>query len=193
MAFDLYLRNGLIALEQVAFEGGITVENGKVAGLVTGNPEIAAREVVNLNGKWVIPGIVDSHVHFHAPGRDAWEGYVAGSEAAAAGGVTTAVDMPLNGIPPTTNRAKLIEKRMGVKADSIVDYAHWAGLVDNNLDALEGLHEEGVVGYKAFMSGAATEEFKRVDDDVLYAGMIKCRVGQPGCRPRRKRIPDPHV
>lgn len=170
---DLYVRNGRIVLENGAFDGGVVVNQGKVADLVSGNPEIAADEVLDLNGKTLLPGLVDMHVHFHAPGRDHWEGYITGSMAAAAGGVTTVVDMPLNGIPPTTNRDKLLEKRRLIQKDPIVDYAHWAGLVNNNLDAMDGLCQEGVVGYKAFMSGAATDEFKRVDDDVLYAGLLK--------------------
>ena len=156
MISDLYLRNGLIVTEHESFQGGIVVNNGKIIDLAYRDQDIAAKEVIDLNEKIVLPGLVDMHVHFHSPGREHWEGYYHGSLAAAAGGVTTAVDMPLNGIPPTTNLEKLLEKRHRVQNDPIIDYAHWAGLVDNNLEAIEELHQAGVVGFKAFLSGAAT-------------------------------------
>lgn len=168
---DLYVRNGTIVLENAVFHGGILVKDGQVIEIVHGDTERDARETIDATGHHILPGLVDMHVHFHSPGRDDWEGYESGSRAAAAGGVTTVIDMPLNGIPPTTSAATLETKREAVKNQPVVDYGHWAGLVDNNLNDVEGLLANGVIGLKAFMSGAATEEFKRVDDDVLYAGM----------------------
>lgn len=172
---ELYIRNGLIVTEEQSFMGGVVVEHGKVTDLVLGNRDISAGEVIDASGKVILPGIVDAHVHYHSPGREHWEGYHTGSMAAAAGGVTTIADMPLNGIPPTSDREKLLVKRSLIKDQPVVDYCHWAGLVNDNLNALDGLHEEGVIGFKAFMSGAATEEFKRVDDDLIYLGMLKIR------------------
>ena len=84
------------------------------------------------------------------------------------------MEMPLNATPPSIDREKLRHKREAVKDQSVVDYAHWGGLVDDNLDALEGLHEEGVVAFKGFMSESGVD-FKRINDDMLYGGLIKSR------------------
>jgi len=174
MKADLYLKNGLIVSEETTFEGGVVVKQGKICQLVSGEAEIEAKEVVDLEGKVVLPGLVDDHVHFNEPGRTQWEGYRSGSMAAAAGGITTIMEMPLNAIPPSIDREKLLHKRQAVQGESVVDYAQWGGLVDNNLDALEGLHDEGVIGYKAFMSASGVD-FERVNDDVLYAGLLRSR------------------
>lgn len=174
MKADLYLKNGLIVTENQTFEGGIVVRHGKIAQLVFGKATIEAAEVVDLQGKAVLPGLVDEHVHFNEPGRTHWEGYRSGSMAAAAGGITTVMEMPLNATPPSIDRAKLQRKRQAIQGESIVDYAHWGGLVDNNLDALAGLHAEGVIGFKAFMSASGVD-FERVNDDVLYAGLLRSR------------------
>ena len=118
-----------------------------------------------------MPGLVDGHVHFNEPGREHWEGYRTGSMAAAAGGITTFLEMPLNSNPATLNRDLLDEKRQVVASEAVVDYGNWGGLVDNNLEDLPGLHEGGVIGFKAFLSNSGIPEFKRVDDDVLFAGL----------------------
>lgn len=175
MIVDLYLRNGQIVTENTVFHGGVLIRGEKIIGLIHGNQDIDAGEVVDLEGKVLMPGVVDSHVHFHDPGRDYMEGYQTGSMAAAAGGVTSVIDMPLNGIPPTIDVNKLNEKRKLIAGKSVVDYAHWAGLVKNNLPDMDALHKEGVVGFKVFMSGAATKEFTNVDDYILYAGLIKSK------------------
>lgn len=171
---DLYLKNGLIVTEERIFSGGIVVAHGKIVELVSDEAEVEASEVIDLQGKVVLPGLVDDHVHFNEPGRTHWEGYRTGSMAAAAGGVTTILEMPLNAIPPSIDKDKLAIKRQAIQNESVVDYAHWGGLVDNNLDALEGLHKDGVVGFKAFMSASGVE-FERVNDDVLYAGLLRTR------------------
>ena len=174
MKVDLYLRNGLIAAEDTTFQGGIVIEEGKIAGLVLGDEALQAKQVIDLRGKVVLPGIVDDHVHFNEPGREYWEGYRTGSMAAAAGGVTTVLEMPLNATPPTIDHAKLQQKRALAANAAVVDYANWGGLVNNNLDALDELHADGVVGFKAFMSNSGVD-FERVDDDMLYAGLLKMR------------------
>ncbi len=174
MNADLYLKNGLVVTEETTFHGGVVIAGGKIVKLVAGNNDIAAQETIDIQGKVILPGIVDDHVHFNEPGREHWEGYQAGSMAAAAGGVTTFMEMPLNATPPSIDRAKLIHKREAVKNQSVVDYAHWGGLVDNNLDELDGLHEEGVIAFKGFMSESGVD-FRRINDDVLYGGLVKSR------------------
>lgn len=174
MRADLYLKNGLIVTEEATFLGGVVVEKGKISQLVSGDVAIDAHKIIDLEGKALLPGIVDGHVHFNEPGREHWEGYRTGSMAAAAGGVTTVLDMPLNATPPTIDRPKLLHKRETVSGESVVDYANWGGLVDNNLDALDELNAEGVVGFKAFVSESGVD-FERLDDDLIYAGLLRMR------------------
>ena len=175
MRADLVLTNAYIVNENSQFWGSIAIANGKIQALVFGDDLPETQEVLDLQGKILLPGLVDDHVHFHSPGRDEWEGYRSGSMAAAAGGVTTVLEMPLNCIPPTIDRIKLIEKRAHAKDQSIVDYAHWGGLVTNNLTEIPELAQAGVIGLKAFMSGAATEEFSGINDALLYAGLKQSR------------------
>jgi allantoinase len=150
--------------------GGVAVRSGKIAEVVSGDRTVAAAEVVDAGGKLLMPGLVDGHVHFNEPGRKQWEGYRTGTRAAAAGGITTVLEMPLNATPPTIDVAKLAAKREAVRSESIVDYAQWGGLVADNLSDLEGLMADGVVGCKAFMSASGVD-FERVDDGLLYAGL----------------------
>lgn len=174
MPVDLYVKNGLVVTNETTFHGGVAISNGKVVELVTGNHDIDAEETIDVQGKVILPGIVDSHVHFNEPGREHWEGYEAGSKAAAAGGITTFMEMPLNATPPSIDREKLLHKREAIKDKSVIDYAHWGGLVDNNLDDLADLHEDGVVAFKSFMSESGVD-YRRTKDDVLYGGLLKSR------------------
>jgi allantoinase len=174
MRADLDLKNGLIVTEDDTFEGGVVVSQGKIAQLVSVEAAVEADEVVDLQGKVLLPGLIDDHVHFNEPGREHWEGYRTGSMAAAAGGITTFIEMPLNATPPSIDADKLRHKREAVQSEAVIDYAHWGGLVDNNLAELAGLHEQGVIGYKAFMSNSGVD-FERVNDDVLYAGLRQAR------------------
>ena len=167
---DLFLANAQVVTERAVFRGGVAVRAGAIAEVVEGDRAVEAREVADLGGKLLLPGLVDGHVHFNEPGRDHWEGYRTGSMAAAAGGVTTVLDMPLNSTPPTTNAATLALKRDAVRSESVVDYAHWGGLVDDNVSDLPALIAGGVVGCKAFMCASGVD-FEHVDDDVLYAGL----------------------
>src|SRR5574341_577835 len=174
MSADLYLKNAKVVTGESLVEGGVVVHQGKIARIVQGEAPVEARQVIDLGGKYLLPGIIDAHVHFNQPGRDHWEGYRTGSMAAAAGGVTTFLEMPLNATPPTTNRAMLQHKRQVVSTESVVDYGQWGGFVNDNLADLEDLNADGVIGYKAFMSNSGVD-FERIDDDLLYAGLICMR------------------
>lgn len=170
MAADLYLKNGRFVTETGEFYGGIIVQGGKISQLVSGDTAVAAAQVIDLNGKTVLPGLVDDHVHFNEPGREHWEGYTTGTMAAAAGGITTVMEMPLNATPPTINLQNLQDKQKAVTRKAVVDYALWGGLVDDNVSDLADLHAAGVIGFKGFMSSSGVD-FARIDDDVLYAGL----------------------
>jgi allantoinase len=174
MTADLYIKHAQVVTEEAIFHGGVVISQGKIAQLVTDETVVEARETLDIAGKLLLPGVVDGHVHLNQPGREHWEGYRTGSMAAAAGGVTTMLDMPLNATPPTISRALLDQKREVVRGEAVVDYAQWGGLVNNNLADLQALNDEGVIGFKAFMSTSGTD-FARVDDDVLYAGLCQSR------------------
>jgi allantoinase len=167
---DLFLKNAQIVVGDGVRSGGIAIRGGKIVDVTSSGVGVEAKTVIDVADRYVLPGLVDGHVHFNQPGRDDWEGYRTGSMAAAAGGVTTVGDMPLNATPPTTNAAALARKREVVSTESVVDYAHWGGLVNDNVGDLDDLISEGVVGCKAFMSSSGVD-FERVDDGVLYAGL----------------------
>ena len=119
----------------------------------------------------LLPGLVDSHVHVNEPGRTEWEGFASATSAAAAGGVTTIVDMPLNSVPPTTTVAGLRAKQAAAQGAVHVDTAFWGGAVPGNLDELRPLHEAGVAGFKCFLLPSGVEEFPPLDEAGLRAAM----------------------
>jgi allantoinase len=126
--------------------------------------ELAADEVL-------LPGIVDTHVHVNEPGRTEWEGFASATAAAAAGGVTTIIDMPLNSIPATTTADALRIKR-AVAVDQVrVDTGFWGGAVPENLGALQQLHDAGVFGFKAFLAPSGVDEFGHLDASQLEAAL----------------------
>lgn len=174
MAVDLYLKNGRVITESGEVYQGVTIQDGKIEQLIGGSAAIDARSEIDLAGRTVLPGLVDDHVHFNEPGREHWEGYTTGSMAAAASGVTTVMEMPLNATPPTINSHNLHNKQAAVSNKAVVDYALWGGLVNNNVVELAGLHDGGVIGFKGFMSNSGVD-FARIDDDVLYAGLRQAR------------------
>src|SRR5205085_5937429 len=105
---------------------------------------------VDVGDLVIMPGNVDAHVHVNEPGRTEWEGYETATRAAAAGGVTTIVDMPLNSIPPTTTVAGFEEKLAAAAGKCAVDVAFWGGVGPGNVDELAPLVERGVRGVRCF-------------------------------------------
>ncbi len=169
--------------ELVTAAGLVTADVGIVDGAIAAiEPELAgagAREL-DARGLHVLAGAVDAHVHLNDPGRTDWEGFASGTAAAAAGGTTTIVDMPLNSHPPTVDAAGFDAKLAAARDTASVDYALWGGLVPGNVGELAGLAERGVVGFKAFMSNSGIDDFAAVDDLALYEGMREAaRLGLP--------------
>lgn len=119
----------------------------------------------------LMPGLVDSHVHVNEPGRTEWEGFATATRAAAAGGVTTLIDMPLNSIPPTTTLAGLEAKLEAARAKCHVDVGFWGGVVPGNAGELAALSERGVVGFKCFLIHSGVDEFPNVTEDDLRIAM----------------------
>ena len=119
----------------------------------------------------ILPGIVDTHVHLNEPGRTEWEGFATATRAAAVGGVTTLVDMPLNSIPPTTTREAFAAKRAAARGQCAVDVGFWGGVVPGNRDELAGLVADGVRGFKCFLVDSGVEEFGWVGEAELAPAM----------------------
>ncbi|MCB0894069.1 MAG: allantoinase AllB [Nocardioides sp.] len=177
MAADLGL--ALVVRARRAVVGGaeravaVGVRDGRVAA-VAAYDELEAPDVVVLaDDEVLLPGLVDTHVHVNEPGRTEWEGFATATRAAAAGGVTTIVDMPLNCIPATTTVAALEEKRAVAHDQVHVDVGFWGGAVPDNLGDLAPLHDAGVLGFKCFLLESGVEEFPPLDPSQLSAAMTE--------------------
>ena len=125
-----------------------------------------------------MPGLVDTHVHINEPGRTEWEGFRTATRAAAAGGVTTVVDMPLNSIPATVDVPALHAKRAATEGQLWVDVALWGGVVPGNAEALRPLWKQGVPGFKCFLVPSGVDEFPHVGTaDLAQALPIIAELG----------------
>ncbi|CAK9829123.1 Probable allantoinase 1 [Anthophora retusa] len=123
----------------------------------------------------IMPGIVDSHVHVNEPGRTEWEGFSSATKAAAVGGITTIVDMPLNSIPPTTTINNLKRKADEARSKIYVDLAFWGGIIPGNQNELQSLVEAGVVGFKCFLCPSGVDEFPCVNEDDVNKALEKLK------------------
>ena len=135
----------------------------------------AGSERIDVGEAVLMPGVVDTHVHVNEPGRTEWEGFRTATRAAASGGVTTLVDMPLNSIPPTTTAEALRKKRQEASGQCLIDVGFWGGVVPGNVRELEGLVREGARGFKAFMCFSGVDEFPGVLEDDLHPAMRELR------------------
>ena len=127
----------------------------------------------------LLPGLVDSHVHINEPGRTEWEGFETATQAAAAGGVTTLVDMPLNCVPETIDVPALEAKRAAAQGKAWVDWAAWGGVVRGNAESLQSLVRAGVPGFKCFLIHSGIDGFAWVDEAELRAGARKAARHRP--------------
>jgi len=166
---DLVIRGGNVVLPTGQRAADIAITNGVISAI--GSEVYEGAEMIDARDLIVLPGVVDAHVHFNEPGRADWEGWEAGTRGAAAGGVTTVLEMPLNAHPPTTTPAAFDQKLAVASRKALVDFGLWGGLVPENLGDLEALHQCGVVGFKAFMSHSGIDDFPRVPDGVLAIGL----------------------
>lgn len=177
MKFDLIIKNGLVILENGEQNVEVGVKDGKIAAI--GHDLGEAVEVIDAENQIVSPGMIDAHVHITEPGggyRDGWEGYETGTKAAAKGGVTSFIEMPLNQVPATTDKASIEVKFEAGKDELAVDVASYGGLVPYNLNGgIQELDAAGVIGYKAFIATCGDRsiegDFQDVDDYSLYEGM----------------------
>lgn len=150
------LRSQRVLVDGAVVPATITVADGRIAAISPYDHEV---EGTVVEAPCVLPGVVDTHVHVNEPGRTEWEGFVSATLAAAAGGVTTLIDMPLNSIPPTTTLKGLQAKQDAAAGELAVDVGFWGGAVPGNIADLEPLWDAGVFGFKCFLSPSGVDEF----------------------------------
>ena len=137
-------------------------------------------EIHDFGDAVILPGLVDSHLHINDPGRAEWEGFETATRAAAAGGYTLVVDMPLNCLPATTTVAALEAKREAAQGRCRVDWAAWGGVVHNNQNDIEALAASGVRGFKCFLVNPGIDGFTMVTEKQLRAALPHvARTGLP--------------
>jgi len=141
----------------------VTVEHGVITAIGAYDEAPEGMILRPADSAYVVPGIVDTHVHINEPGRTTWEGFFSATEAAALGGATTLIDMPLNSIPPTTTTAHLDLKRQASTDQLMVDTGFWGGAIPGNVADLEPLWDAGVFGFKCFLADSGVDEFPPLD------------------------------
>lgn len=169
--YDMIICGGQVVTPAGISKLDIGIVEGKIAGLFQATGFHSAKKRVDASGRYVLPGGIDVHVHMDDLGADNLEDWKHGSLAAAAGGITTVVDMPIDNIPSTTNQNTMRQKLERIKGNSYVDYMLWGGLTTDNLSSLTGMLEEGAVGLKAFLVDSGAEDFRRVTDGILMEAM----------------------
>jgi allantoinase len=163
------IRGGTIVTARGAEVADVAIAGGRITAV---GPDLDADgEEIDATGLHLLPGGIDSHVHFNEPGRTEWEDIAHGSAALVAGGYTSFVDMPLNNLPVTTTVEAFDLKLAAMRRSSKLDFGLWGGLVPGNLDQLAPLVQRGVMGFKAFMCPSGIDEFPAVDEKTLRGGM----------------------
>lgn len=170
---DLIIRASRIVTPDGERAGAVGVRDGVIVAV---EPELDGPVFIDLaDDEVLLPGLVDTHVHVNDPGRTEWEGFATATRAAAAGGVTTIVDMPLNSVPPTVDVPALDIKKATAFGRTHVDVGFWAGAVPGNLAELPALHNAGVFGFKCFLLDSGVNEFGHLSTGELAAALATLR------------------
>ena len=173
---DLVIRARRCVSSAGEVERCLGIKDGTIVAIEPLSSGLSAQVVVELaDDEVLLPGLVDSHVHVNDPGRTEWEGFASATKAAAAGGVTTIVDMPLNSIPPTCDVPALELKRKTAQSQAYVDVGFWGGAIPGNVPELRPLHDAGVFGFKCFLLHSGVDEFPPLDPGQLEAAMRELR------------------
>jgi allantoinase len=164
---DFIIRGKRIALPDGVRAAAIQVSAGRITAIHEHTSATTAHPSIDAGDCVVLPGLVDTHVHMNDPGRADWEGAEHATAAAAAGGITTVVDMPLNSVPSTTTVRALEAKRRALEGRCAVDVGLWGGVVPGNVADLAPLAREGVLGFKCFLAPSGVDEFEHVESRDL--------------------------
>lgn len=160
--------------------GAVLMRGGRIEALIDAAAAPAEAEVHDVGAAVITPGVVDTHVHLNEPGRTAWEGFETGTRAAAAGGITTLVDMPLNSDPVTTTARALALKQEAARGRLWVDMGFWGGIVPGNAGELAQMVHLGALGFKAFMCHSGIDDFPAATEtDLRLAMAILSALGVP--------------
>src|ERR1051325_7787375 len=168
---DLIIRGQRVVLPETVAPRSVHIREERIVFVGDYDDVEAGCEIVEAGDSVVMPGLVDTHVHINAPGRTEWEGFRSATLAAAAGGVTTVVDMPLNSIPPTTTLAGFKTKLDTARDECFVDVGFWGGVVPGNTAELAPMFAGGVVGFKCFLVPSGVDEFEHVTEQDLREAM----------------------
>jgi len=160
-----------VVLPEGARPAAVLESEGKIRGVCAISEIPPGYEIHDFQNYAILPGLVDSHVHINEPGRTEWEGFETATRAAAAGGYTTLIDMPLNCLPETTTVEALEQKRAAATGKCYVDWAAWGGVAGQNRDHILPLAAAGVKGYKCFLIYPGIEGFRMVDQQELEAAL----------------------
>ena len=174
------IRSTRVVLPEGVRPASIHIADGRIVRVLGYDETSGARDIIDYSDFVISPGVVDTHVHINEPGRTEWEGFDTATRAAAAGGVTTLVDMPLNSVPATTSVAGLDAKRAAAGRGLHVDVGFWGGVVPGNASEIEALVDAGVCGFKCFLVPSGVDEFPAVDErDLRQALPILARRNVP--------------
>ncbi|OEJ34385.1 allantoinase [Streptomyces subrutilus] len=174
VAVELVLRSTRVITAEGTRAASVAVAGGKITAVLAHDAEVpAGARLEDFGDDVLLPGLVDTHVHVNDPGRTEWEGFWTATRAAAAGGITTILDMPLNSLPPTTTAGNLRVKQEVARAKAHVDVGFWGGALPDNVKDLRPLHDAGVYGFKCFLSPSGVEEFPELDQEQLAASLAE--------------------
>jgi allantoinase len=165
---ELVVRSTRVVTPGGTRAASVAVADGKITAVLAYDADVpAGARLEDLGDDVLLPGLVDTHVHVNDPGRTEWEGFWTATRAAAAGGITTVVDMPLNSLPPTTTAENLRTKQEVARTKAHIDIGFWGGALPDNVKDLRPLHDAGVFGFKAFLSPSGVDEFPELDQEQL--------------------------
>ncbi|WTS92687.1 allantoinase AllB [Streptomyces sp. NBC_00096] len=174
LAVELVLRSTRVITPEGTRAASVAVAGGKIAAVLPYEADVpAGARLEDFGDDVLLPGLVDTHVHVNDPGRTEWEGFWTATRAAAAGGITTILDMPLNSLPPTTTTANLVVKQEVARTKAHVDIGFWGGALPGNVKDLRPLHDAGVFGFKCFLSPSGVEEFPELDQEQLASSLAE--------------------